>query len=153
MEEPTQERKEQYAREVLKRKNQFATPDQIEKLISHVDVHRYFLGESISFPVTWHDAAFSWEELIFRDIVRYLKNPIVLLHFPDLREKERGLLVASTAAIDLLFKLSDVLYHLSVQQQKQGIFPEPTALDAVELYILSNSRWPMWLRKLSLVFL
>lgn len=69
-------------------------------LLEHIEVHKYFINQKISFTVTWDDALFSWHENVFTPILRILSNRQVANAFP---EKSLG---------ELFFSISSHWYFL-----------------------------------------
>ncbi|MGH0052846.1 MAG: DUF4032 domain-containing protein [Sphaerochaetaceae bacterium] len=78
-----------------------------ERLASHIEVHRYFLGKNLSMPITWEEATYSWMGNIYEPICQVMENWATQLSFPGRRKA------------DLFFEICDHQYFLSLQKQRE----------------------------------
>jgi hypothetical protein len=63
-------------------------PGQYEKLIEHIEVHRWFLGEELQRPVTWSEAVQSWYDRVYSDVVASVRESGILADFPGRTEAD-----------------------------------------------------------------
>jgi hypothetical protein len=74
-------------------------PGQFEKLIEHITVHRWYLGEHRGREVTFTDAAQSWYDNVYMPLVRVVQEQGVLADFPERTETDLYLWVIEEQAI------------------------------------------------------
>ncbi|MDY0244599.1 DUF4032 domain-containing protein [uncultured Sphaerochaeta sp.] len=91
---------------MIKNSDMFLDAD-YERLASHIEGHRYFLGKNLSMPITWDEATYSWMSNIYQPISQVMENWATQLSFPGRRKA------------DLFFEICDHQYFLSLQQQKE----------------------------------
>ena len=98
---------------LIKNNDMFLDAD-YNKLASHIEGHRYFLGKNLNMPITWDEAVYSWMSNLYEPISQVMETWTTQMSFPGKRKA------------DLFFEVCDHLYYLSVEKQK-----EVNAYDAV----------------------
>ncbi|MEA5029871.1 MAG: DUF4032 domain-containing protein [Sphaerochaeta associata] len=98
---------------LIKNTDMFLDAD-YDKLASHIEGHRYFLGKNLNMPITWDEAVYSWMSNLYEPISQVMETWTTQMSFPGKRKA------------DLFFEVCDHLYYLSVEKQK-----EVNAYDAV----------------------
>ncbi|MBV9173907.1 MAG: hypothetical protein JOZ81_27910 [Chloroflexi bacterium] len=63
-------------------------PGQYEKLLEHIEVHRWFLGTEQERPVAWTEAVESWYDRVYLDTVAAVRESGVLRDFPGRTEAD-----------------------------------------------------------------
>ena len=63
-------------------------PGQYEKLIEHIEVHRWFLGTEQQRPMAWAEAVESWYDRVYGDVVAAVRESDVLREFPGRTEAD-----------------------------------------------------------------
>lgn len=58
-------------------------PGQYEKLLEHINVHRWYLGVENNREIGWEEAVQSWYDRIYLPLVRYIHDQDILKDFPD----------------------------------------------------------------------
>jgi hypothetical protein len=61
---------------------------QYEKLLEHIEVHRWFLGNERNTCVAWDEAVRSWHEHVYRPVVEVVRSCAVLADFPGRTEAD-----------------------------------------------------------------
>ncbi len=61
---------------------------QYEKLLEHIEVHRWFLGTQQGHPVPWEHAVGSWYEHVYSPVVEVVRDSRVLDEFPGRTEAD-----------------------------------------------------------------
>ncbi len=61
---------------------------QYEKLLQHIEVHRWFLGTERNADVAWHEAATSWYKNVYQPMVDVVRESEVLKEFPGRTEAD-----------------------------------------------------------------
>lgn len=90
-------------------------PGGYERLLEHVNVHRYFRGVEAGQPASWPDAVRSWLETVYRPMVETIRTSGILEEFPGKTET------------DLYVFVMDHLHHL---RERYAPRPVPFALAA-----------------------
>ncbi|TFG60834.1 MAG: hypothetical protein E4H36_11410 [Spirochaetales bacterium] len=91
-----------------------------DTLLEHIEVHKYFINQRISWTITWDDALFSWHENVFAPIISILSHRQVNKAFPG---KSTG---------ELFFDISTHWYFLS--EKTPRISYMDAALDYLSKY-------------------
>jgi hypothetical protein len=91
-----------------------------ETLVEHIEVHKYFVNEKISWTISWEDALFSWYENVFTPIMYILSHRQVLKAFPD---KTAG---------ELFFDISNHWYYM--QNEDNQVYYLDAAYDYLTKY-------------------
>jgi hypothetical protein len=63
-------------------------PGQYEKLLEHIEVHRWYLGIERRQPVNWSDAVASWYDRVYLPLVESIRASGVLSDFPGRTEAD-----------------------------------------------------------------
>jgi len=63
-------------------------PGQYTKLIEHIDVHRYFMGENQKRDISYNEAVTDWVEQVYLPLVRVIRENKMLDQFPDRTETD-----------------------------------------------------------------
>jgi hypothetical protein len=69
-------------------KVELTTPGFYEKLIEHIDVHRWFLGTQQGIEVPYEEAAASWYDFVYKPLVDLIHNQQILEEFPGRTETD-----------------------------------------------------------------
>lgn len=96
---------------------QFTSEDGWKKLDEHVEVHKYFLGQSLGMPVTWDEAVYSWYENVLQPLKREIESWEIRNAFPH------------QAVGDLYLAVSEHWHYLKEHS------PEATARDAAQNFL------------------
>jgi len=72
-----------------------STPGQFEKLLEHIDVHRWYLGEQRGSEVSYAEAAKSWYENVYLPLVAIISEQDILTDFPGRTETDLYLWIIS----------------------------------------------------------
>jgi len=72
-----------------------STPGQFEKLLEHIDVHRWYLGEQRGSEVSYPEAAKSWYENVYLPLVAIICEQEILTDFPGRTETDLYLWIIS----------------------------------------------------------
>jgi len=63
-------------------------PGQYPKLLNHIDVHRWYLGEQEGMDVSIEEAVISWYEKVYLPLVRLIQEQKILDRFPGRTETD-----------------------------------------------------------------
>lgn len=63
-------------------------PGKYEKILHHIDVHRYYLGLENQRDVSWPEAVASWYDKVYLPTVQSIREEGVLADFPDRTETD-----------------------------------------------------------------
>jgi hypothetical protein len=63
-------------------------PGQYSKLLEHIDVHRWYLGEKRAQDISFEDAANSWYENVYLPLVEFIRSQDILGEFPGRTEAD-----------------------------------------------------------------
>ena len=97
-----------------------SNPAEYDRLLEHINAHRYYLGTERQADVDHDDAAVSWHDSVYRPLVEAIEEEGLLSQFP-----------AMTAA-DLYLRVSE--YQWLVREAAQGTLEEDEArAEATEL--------------------
>lgn len=61
---------------------ELTVPGQYDKLLDHISVHRWYLGEQRNAEVPYEEAAASWYEKVYLPLVRLIREQEILIEFP-----------------------------------------------------------------------
>jgi hypothetical protein len=61
---------------------------QYEKLLEHIDVHRWFMGTELDRPVEWDEAVSSWYDEVYSCVVEAVRQTNMLRDFPGRTEAD-----------------------------------------------------------------
>jgi hypothetical protein len=77
------------------------------RLASHIEGHRYFLGKDLKINISWDEATFSWMSNIYQPISQVMENWTTQMSFPGRRRA------------DVFFEICDHLYYLSLDRGRE----------------------------------
>lgn len=63
-------------------------PGKYEKLLEHISVHRWYLGEKSGREIPFHEAAASWYDNVYEPLVKIIRAHNVMAHFPNRTEAD-----------------------------------------------------------------
>jgi hypothetical protein len=76
-------------------KVEITVPGQYEKLLEHIEVHRWYLGEQRGGQVSYQEATASWYENVFLPLVQIIQEQAILDEFPGRTEADLYLWIIS----------------------------------------------------------
>ena len=83
-------------------KNQFQSTEftlanerEWQELADHIEVHKYFINQSIGRTVTWDEAVFSWFENVYTPLSWIIDSWEVSIAFPDKTEGQLYLAIST----------------------------------------------------------
>jgi hypothetical protein len=98
----------------------FSEPGGYARLVEHIAVHRYFLGEERQLKIPWGEAVASWYDNVYLPVVAAICQHNILSDFPRRTEA------------DLYLWITD--HHYFLHEQDQDIDLEEAAVDFAERY-------------------
>ena len=69
-----------------------------EKILQHIDVHRWYLGEQNNKEVPYQDAVVSWYENVYLPLVEIIRAQGILNEFPGRTEADLYLWIVEQKA-------------------------------------------------------
>ncbi|MFN2195182.1 MAG: hypothetical protein ACK2UW_03565 [Anaerolineales bacterium] len=63
-------------------------PGAYDKLLEHIDAHRWFLGKNLNHAVNYDEALLSWYDTVYQPIIRIIRDQDILSAFPDRTETD-----------------------------------------------------------------
>ena len=78
---------------------QVTLPGQFTQLLEHIDVHRWFLGESQEQDISFEEAAASWFDNVYSPLVDFIRSQEILEHFPGRTEADLYLWILDQQAV------------------------------------------------------
>jgi hypothetical protein len=103
-----------------------------ERLLEHINVHRYFRSIEAGHQIPWEDAVASWRDDVYRPMVAAVRESRILQDFPGRTET------------DLYLFVMDHLHHL---RERYGTVELEQAVAEVRAEHRSKGVWS-WLRRL-----
>jgi len=94
----------------------FSLPGQYDKVLQHISVHRWFMGEKLKRPITDEEAVKGWHREVYFPLVRIIRKHRILKDFPTRTE------------MDLYFWIIEHRWYLA-EEQKRRISLESAATD------------------------
>jgi hypothetical protein len=64
------------------------TPGQYQRLLEHIDVHRWYLGVERNTEVPYSDAVTSWFDNVYQPLVQLTREQNLLSYFPQRTEAD-----------------------------------------------------------------
>lgn len=64
------------------------TPGLYDKLLRHIDIHRWYLSEKIDEEVPFEDAVISWYDIVYMPFVELIREKNILREFPGRTETD-----------------------------------------------------------------
>lgn len=86
-----------------------------ERLLEHIQVHRYYLGQERDREVPWADAVSSWHDGLYRPTIETIRRSGIMEEFPG---RSPG---------DLYLFVMDHLHHLRERYGRRDVGPEAAA--------------------------
>jgi hypothetical protein len=66
----------------------FSIPGQYDRLLQHISVHRWYMGEKLKRPVTDEEAALGWYKEVYYPLVRIIRKHGIMKEFPQRTETD-----------------------------------------------------------------
>jgi hypothetical protein len=66
----------------------FSIPGQYDKVLQHISVHRWFMGERLKHPLTDDEAVLGWYKEVYLPLVRIIRKHAILQDFPSRTEMD-----------------------------------------------------------------
>ena len=66
----------------------FSIPGQYRRLLQHISVHRWFMGERLNRPITDEEAALGWYKDVYLPLVKVIRKHGILKEFPERTETD-----------------------------------------------------------------
>ncbi len=98
----------------------FSEPGGYARLIEHIAVHRYFLGEEFKRKIPWDEAVASWYDNLYLPVVHTIREHNILNNFPRRTEADLYLWIAD--------------HHYYLHEQDESVALEDAAVDFAEHY-------------------
>ena len=98
---------------------QFSIPGQYEKVLQHISVHQWFMGESQNHPIEYIDAVKGWYRDLFHPLAKIIRKHKILENFPKRTE------------MDLYLWIIEHRWYLG-EEQHRAISLEAAATNFVE---------------------
>lgn len=98
----------------------FSEPGGYARLIEHIAVHRYFMGEEPQRKIPWGNAVKSWYDTLYVPVVQRVREHDILKDFPRRTEA------------DLYLWIMD--HHYYLHEQDENVDLEDAAVDFAEHY-------------------
>jgi hypothetical protein len=86
---------------------EFSLPGQYSKLIDHISVHRWYLGEQFQRDIPWDEAVTRWYDEVYQPLVQVIRDQSILAEFPGRTEA------------DLYLYIIEHLYYLREEWQAE----------------------------------
>lgn len=77
---------------------QLSAPGQYEKLLEHIAVHRWYMGEQRQAEIPYEEAVASWVDNVYLPLVQIIRERQILQHFPDRTEADLYLWISEHRA-------------------------------------------------------
>ena len=111
-------------------KIEFTLPGGFTKLLEHIDVHRWFMGEHARFPIAYPDAVTGWYDEVYFPMVKVIVSNEILKDFPTRTES------------DLYLWITEHMWYLR-EEYKQDVSMEQAAEHYARTYAQRPFRWIM----------
>lgn len=111
---------------------QFSVPGQYEKVLEHINVHRYYMGMQKKRPIADNEAVEGWYREVYRPLIKIIRKKNILKEFPRRTE------------MDLYLWIIEHRYYLS-QEYGRNVSLDAAATNFVKIF--SERPFP-YLRKL-----
>ncbi len=85
----------------------FTLPGQYDKILQHISVHRWFMGEKLDRPVSDEEAVNSWYRQVYHPLVRIIRKHEILKDFPHRTE------------MDLYLWITEHRWYLAEEQKRR----------------------------------
>ncbi len=100
---------------------QFSIPGQYEKVIEHINVHRWYMGIEKKRPIEYPEAVKGWYKDVYRPLVKIIRKKEILKKFPHRTE------------MDLYLWIIEHRYYLS-EEHERNVSLETAALHFADLF-------------------
>lgn len=114
----------------------FTLPGGSDRLLEHIDVHRYYMGEERQAEVAYEEAVASWYDDVYLPLVRVIRHLKVLDEFPGRSEA------------DLYLWIIEHLYYLREEYRAEISLEQAATHFTEEFAPRPFSRWAHFLRRL-----
>ena len=98
----------------------FSEPGGYARLLEHIAVHRYFMGEEQHHKIPWAEAVTNWYDTLYLPVIQILRDHKMLADFPHRTEA------------DLYLWIMD--HHYYLHEQDEHVDLEDAAIDFAEHY-------------------
>jgi hypothetical protein len=120
----------------------FTLPGQYDKVLQHISVHRWFMGERLNRPISDKEAVIGWYKSVYQPLLRIIRKHEILQNFPN------------RTPMDLYLWILEHRWYLA-EEQHRGISLENAALHFVRRFSKRPFRhirqtWNYVLKKLKL---
>lgn len=105
----------------------FSIPGQYEKVLQHISVHQWYMGEALHHPIEYADAVKGWYKELYLPLVKIIRKHKILDTFPGRTE------------MDLYLWIIEHRWYLS-EEHHHAISLETAALNFAQKF----SRRPLW---------
>ena len=99
----------------------FSIPGQYEKVIQHISVHQWYMGEAANHPIEYPDAVKGWYRDLYRPLIKIIRKYKILDSFPNRTE------------MDLYLWIMEHRYFLG-EEKNRSISLETAALNFAEKF-------------------
>ena len=86
---------------------QFSIPGQYEKVLQHISVHRWFMGEKLNHDISDEEAVTGWYRQVYQPLIRIIRKHEILKNFPGRTE------------MDLYLWIIEHRWYLTEEQKKK----------------------------------
>ncbi len=111
-------------------KIEFTLPGGYSKLLEHIDVHRWFMGEQRKEPIPYAEAVAGWHDDVYMPMVQVIQTNEILKNFPNRTEA------------DLYLWIIEHLWYLR-EEFNQEVSMEEAAEHYARTYAQQPFRWLM----------
>lgn len=66
----------------------FSIPGQYEKLLQHISVHQWFMGEARQHPIEYEEAVKGWYNELYKPLIKIIRSHKILKNFPGRTETD-----------------------------------------------------------------
>jgi hypothetical protein len=101
-------------------------PGEYERLLEHISVHRWYLGEQRGEDVPYNQAVLSWCENVYSPLIDMIEQQGILKKFPD------------RTAADLYLWLIEYLWY-----RRRSLTEEFSLADTAKQFIRDYEEWPV----------
>lgn len=119
------------------------------RIIEHIEVHRWYLGEKEKAEVPYDTAVTSWYDHVYLPVIKIIRDQNLLDSFPDLYEADLYLWILEYAGyLRQLYQVEETLSakkHKEAQQEIINSYPYPETRKVIQIANKDN-----WLNNLIL---
>jgi len=110
---------------------EMTTADYYNGLLSHIDVHQWYLSEKQGSEVPYKEALVSWYDHIYSPLVEVIRNTEILNE------------IAGSTEADLALWIMDYLSYLRLSNQRNSVSNEEEAKSTASKYLIRNYPTPV----------